>query len=426
MRLPTKPATGVQRTGSIHTLLIFVTILILGLLGMALGHARLWTIRVELQNSGDAAVLAAAEVLVDDDLLRGTLCANPGGIPSLLELARLEANLYAGRNPVNGREFQLDPNLDNEANGDIVFGNLDQPRGKTFVLAENVNDPSNISLADINTIRINARLLQSRGNAPGLLFPQFTGQSYHNVVARSSAMLDCDVIGFRHIVEKPIPLAPLALLADYGQTDARSWNKQIEAKSGTDEYVLDPSTKQFTQDPSGDGLPEFAAVLPLEDGHKVDANVSLLFLGAGKSDPDRFKVLNNQLVSGITQADLADLGGEFVLDANNQLRVPGSELGSSNSSDVDDLRNALLVLKAAGEVRIWPLYCGFQDGDPVVCGFVAARVAEVEPLSSGEPLRFTLQPTMIASSAAVTDVTRRGVNGVPIVNLYICKVRMVE
>ena len=415
--------SNVRRDGRIIIAMIFLTSVALAIFGLVFNQARLWVIRVELQNSGDAAVLAATSVLVDDDLLRGTLCQNPSGIPDLLDKARLEANIYAGHNPVNARLFQMHLNPTNRADGDIVFGTLDQPRSKTFILATNVINASNDELAKINTIRVNARLLRSRGNAPGLIFPQFTAQSQHDVIARSSATLDRDVIGFRPIVVPSIPLAPLALLADYSLSEAKSWNKQIEGKAGADDFIFDRITKQFTKDASGDGLPEFSAVVDLDGTKLADANVGLLFIGTGAGDPDRFDELLRQLNTGVTKKDLQPTGGQFVLQANNQLEVTGDKTWSPSASDLHD---TLVALNSSGAVRIWPLYCSFNGTNPVVCGFVAARVANVESLKAGDPLRFTLQPTMISSGSAVTDNTQRGVNGVPVVNLYICKVRLVE
>ncbi len=426
MLVHSKPSPLSQRKGSIHPILIFLTVIALCLFALVFNQARLWVIRVDLQNNSDASVLAATLVLVDDDLLRGTLCDDTSGIPDLLDRARAEAQLYASRNPVNARQFQLDANPLNMAEGDIVFGTLNTPLSKTLTLATNVRDSANKDLSNINTIRINAHLSQSRGNAPGLIFPQFTGQSFQEVMTRGSATLDRDVVGFRPVVTQPLVLAPLALLADYNQTDIKAWNTQIEGKTGNDEFVFDRLKQEFKMDATGDGLPEFEAVIPLDPAHLVDANVSLLFIGSGKTSSTRFEKLTEQLTDGISKGDLVPLGGALVLNSNNNLTVPGDEFGPSDSTDLGDLQTALESLQTSAAVRIWPLYCGLDSGDPIVCGFVAARVVQVDPTAPGDPLRFTLQPTMISTSAAVTDATQRGINGVPIFNLYICKVRIVE
>jgi hypothetical protein len=86
----------------------------------------------------------------------------------------------------------------------------------------------------------------------------------------------------------------------------------------------------------------------------------------------------------------------------------------------------LQQLEQSGEPRIWPLYCGLNgSGQPVLCGFVAARVVTVSGAAGGT-FTFSLQPTMISTATAVTDASRRGVGGIAVVNPYICKVRLVE
>ena len=92
------------------------------------------------------------------------------------------------------------------------------------------------------------------------------------------------------------------------------------------------------------------------------------------------------------------------------------------------LHNALLILQASAAARIYPLYSALPNvpNQVVLSGFVAARVVKVQPMNVGQPIAFTLQPAMIATPAAITDATRRGVGGVAITNPYIVKVRIVE
>jgi hypothetical protein len=79
------------------------------------------------------------------------------------------------------------------------------------------------------------------------------------------------------------------------------------------------------------------------------------------------------------------------------------------------------------EPRIWPLVSSYDDGKHLgtITGFVAARVVKVE-LKPGGPLKFTLQPAMMAAGSALTDVSRRGVSGLLIPNPYLARVRLVE
>src|SRR4051794_906504 len=110
-----------RRRGSLTPFLLFAFTVLLALFGLAVNHARLWTIRAEQQRTADAASLAALQILVDDDLLRGDSQA----VADLLARARLQAQQYAQFNYVDGQPFALDANAANDAAGDIVIGILE-------------------------------------------------------------------------------------------------------------------------------------------------------------------------------------------------------------------------------------------------------------------------------------------------------------
>ncbi len=421
-RLSARSRPRVLRRGTLTPALPLLLVVLILLLALAVNQARLWTIRVELQDNADADALAALDTLVGDDLLKAFLYQDPAALPGLLGLSRAAALDFAQLNPVNANVLTLQDNPTNQPDGDIVFGTLDRHGSQTFTLATDVNNNQNAQLISINTIRINARLYQSRGNAPALYFPQFTGIPFADVQARSSAMLDRDVIGFQPVVPQALPLAPVALLADYSQSPApTSWQSQVENRQAPDNLAFDAANQQFTA--GSDGLPEFAAQLALTPNPATSANVRLLFIGT--SD---FHGLNAQLLNGVTPADLQAFGSPFVLDGSNQLTVPGTDQGPAlGSQDEQDLQNNLDQLRQSAAVRIWPLYRSSGGGSVVLCGFVAGRVATVTPPAGpNDALQFTVQPTMIITHAAVTDATHRGINGVPLVNPYICKTWLVE
>ena len=128
-------------------------------------------------------------------------------------------------------------------------------------------------------------------------------------------------------------------------------------------------------------------------------------------------------------AQLASLGGQLLLDpSTNHLALPGQQLGVNPSADLTLLHDTLDQLRQLATPLIWPLQDGFDSGSGTssVAGFVAARVVSVDPIVAGQPLTFRLQPTLVSTAAAVTDFTRRGVGGVPLINPYVCKVRFVE
>ncbi len=402
-----------------------LSIALLGVSALAINQALLWTVRAELQVAADAAALAATEALVSDDLLRGA----PGPLPSLLQNAVTVANKYAGLNPVVGKPFVLQANPNNTVDGDIIFATVPTPRSRDLTLAQNIQDPTNTDLAQVNLVIVTARLSAARGNAVNTFLGPYLLRSSTDVGAQAAATLDRDVIGFRPLFpQQALQLAPLGLFSDPSQSDPnnadpKSWQFQVQANKAPDNFQLNTAPPPaFVA--GADGLPELKASLAIDAKQLASANVSVLYLGVpGAAEAAA------QLLTGITPAQVQALGGQLVLQAsNNRLSVPGSTLGpASGSPELTTLQQNLTQLSLTGDTRIWPLYCGTDagSGNPILCGFVAARVVAVQPPANGL-LTFSLQPTMLATATAVTDATRRGVGGIPLVNPYICKVRLVE
>lgn len=407
-----------RRVGAVAIWLILASGVVLAALALAVNQARLWTIRAEMQAAADAAAQAAACALVDDDLLR----ADPSRLPGLLQRSQFEGQRYARFHIVQGQPFQLCPNPANLPDGDLIFGTLQVPRSRRLLLATDILDPTNASLALVNTVRVRAELSARRGDAPRMIFAQYVAQGSADVCAEAAAMLDRDVIGFRPIGAQVVPLAPLALLSDPSWANPLSWEYQVRAEQGKDEYSFERGRRAFV--PGPDGLFEFQANLALSPDQLSQANVAILYLGG--SD---IKSVCWLLRTGVNAGQLAGLGGALVLGPGNRLDVPGTTQGPAfGTSDANALYRALDHVRARAEPRIWPLYCGTDGttGQPIVCGFVAARVVTVTPPANNQPLAFVLQQTMIAAPSAVTDCGRRGVGGVAITNPYVCKVRLVE
>jgi hypothetical protein len=282
-----------------------------------------------------------------------------------------------------------------------------------FVPAQNITNPGNPFLGLVNAVRVTAQRTRARGNPAGLYLGQALSLDSADLIAVATGMLDRDVIGFRPVLNQPLPLVPIALLSDPTGANPASWENQVVAGNGPDDFRFDPTTKTFVEDPNGDGLNEMPVAL-------ADSGC-LLLLGVNDATSAA-----GQVRSGVTAAQLQGLGGQLVLGDKNQLPVPvapgcGPVAGTPEAAD---LQASLQQLQLRGELRIWPLYTGLdaQSGAAVLTEFVAARVVDVEASATGQPVRFTLQPGMMSSATAVTDASRRIGTGNP----YLCKVRLVH
>jgi hypothetical protein len=388
MLLVTPSVNG--RRGTITPFFLIALIVLMAALAVAIDYSFLAETRVEIQNATDAAALAGAAAFVDDSALFNS----PAAAQNLIIQSRLEAMKYAQLNRVAGSPLLLSDNPNNFANGDIIFGYIDDPATKVFVQAQNLNDPSNTFLTSINAVRVIGRRTKARGNPAATLASRAFGLSFVDMTATSTAILDHNVIGFRANTMQPLPLAPIAILSD--PLNAQSWEYNVTQQNG-------PLT--------GNGL------------HGI--NVQLTAPGSGT--PNGYGLMlgtadiGTQLQTGITPGDLQSFGGQFVLDATNHLDVPVLAL-----SDFSALAASLIALQGSAAARIFPLYSTYDttENEVILSGFVAARVVGVQPMNGG--LTVTLQPTMVSLAAAVTDASRRGVGGIAITNPYVVKARLVE
>jgi hypothetical protein len=406
------------RPGSVAAYALVILPVLTLALALALFATQLGETRTTLQTNADAAALAAVQVLVDDDALLG----RPDILRRLMERAEEEARRFAQDNLVGEDGVDLRPNPDNDPDGDIVFGSLDRPRDKHFVVADLGEDREEF-LHLINTVRITCARTCARGNPCRLTGGAFLSLRETDLVATATATLDRDVIGFRPVFDQPLPLIPLALLSDPAGANQDSWEYQVEKRGGHDRWRLDKVEDRRKPAPGPDGLFEMEVQLGSAGGGRT--NACLLQLGAY----DR-ETLDQQLCEGVRPEHLANFGGELVLGQDNKLVVPGNPWGcpAPGTSAHARLCASLEKVRRQGEARIWPLFRGLDDrtGMPALNGFVAARVVHVGGDQEGsQGLSFVLQPCMISSAAAVTSSSRRESGG-KLPNPYLCKVRLVE
>jgi hypothetical protein len=369
-----------SRAGSVSTsALIALPIMLLVLVGVV-SLVMLRGSKTELQTSGDAAALAAGRTLADDAFLAG----DPEGIRRVLARARDAAVEYATANPVNGQRIDLDRNPQHRPDGDIVFGQLDQPLNGNFVRLD-PTDPD--ALRRVNAVRISAR--RSASGDP--------------LSIRATAFLDFAVVGLKPQFGKPLPAVPVALYscrsAD-GPSPERAWEHQPRI----DEFRYDAESQRWV--PGADGVPEVKVVLgPPGEGEQ---SVHGMALRIGTHNLSGFFT---QVVEGVAPADLAapEFGGELALDVRRTLAVPTAAFAEVQTDGEPFARMARAFRSLASDPtpRIWPMFSDLRDDQDervILSGFAAVRIVKVEE-EEGR-VRLTLQPTIFPTPTVVTDVGR--------------------
>ncbi len=401
----TRSRAASRRTGSLMPALALALLAVLGGAALVVDRLALDTAKAELRTAAEAAALAAARELANDDRLR------PDFDPVALQM---KARFAAARIAVENFIATEPLTLSTESNGDVRCGRLliDPETGETiFVEAEGKDEPT--------TVVVQARRTSDRDSAIPLPFRTLYAPTDADVVAVAEASINFGVIGLRPVDDLSIPTLPLAILAkSVGEQESSSekspaphgssstfrsikprrpsvasWSRDIEQRRGLDRFGYDAATGEVTN--ASDGIPEITLRTAVRSGDSV-ANAFVLAL-TGDVTQD---VLRRQICDGWSTDDLQPLGGELLFD-RGPLTLAGLR-GVNCNALVSPLRNVL------GQCRVVFLY-DREVGDTRasvaslhINRMVAGRVMSVRELSDCE-CEIVFQPAVMATRSAVTS-----------------------
>lgn len=379
---------------------------VLGGAALVVDRLALDTAKNELRTSAEAAALAAARELANDDRLRPDFDSVALQMKSRFAAARIAAENYIAGEALT---------LNTEPNGDVRFGCLrvDPETGETiFVEAEGQDDPT--------TVAVHARRTTDRDSAVRLPMRALYAPTDADVVTVAEASINFGVIGLRPVDELSIPTLPLAILSqaieEHDSTpekspatrnphsknsqpakprrpSAASWVRDIEQRRGTDRFGYDASTGEVTQ--TSDGIPEITLRTAARSADAKSNAFVLALVGDLTQDS-----LQRQICEGWSADDLQPLGGELLF-GHGPLNLAGLR-----GVDCNALSSALR--KVIGQPRVVFLYDReIGDSQASVASLqirkmVAGRVMSVCELSDCE-CEIVFQPAVMATRSAVTS-----------------------
>jgi hypothetical protein len=370
---------------------------------MALVLDRLWidAAALEMRTATEAAALAGAAGLANDDRLRSDF------VPAALaERVRDRAANVAAKNLVVGEPLQLDTS----SNSDILIGQLVDRDGRmTFLETE----------SDARAVTVIGRRTRSRSNPIALLMRDVSGRSDADLVVSSQASIDNRVVGVQPIDGAAAPLLPLAILeSDPAGLRRDTWVAQVEQREGADSWSFDAATHSVRPQP--DGIPEIvlrSARLGADAQEQAAANVRCVDLGTRLGD----RGVSLQVEYGISKLDLAPWGGSLRFD-----------LGTVQLDSTTVLPDASQVAlqHALGQPRVCLVYAqsatGGTTADAVVTAtrLVAGRVMAVAHGSRGEA-EIVFQPCVMTTRCAILADGSLSANAAePYANPYIYKLHL--
>ncbi|MEX2139395.1 MAG: TadG family pilus assembly protein [Pirellulales bacterium] len=360
-----------RRHGNVLVLTAFLMIVMIAFVAMGVDIGYIQNARVELQKSADAAAMAAAWDLMDDDWLSGTV-----DMTDNVTAARNRAVEYAGLNKVCQSVPAVDPNTANSQSGDVIIGYRSN--------AADYDDPLDTSdPTKFNAVQVRVRRTSLQNGEVPLFFGRALGLDSVATEAVATAALGNNFGGFKTPPEgDTLEIMPFAL-------DKQTWDNLINNGVGTDNWQWDASGEQVVA--GGDGIKE-VNLYPQgtgSPGNRGTVDVG----GSNNSTAD----LARQIVDGVSRQDMIDLGKPLEFDANGKLGLNGD---TGISAGVKD---ELASIK--GKTRIIPIFESVSgngnNATYTIVQWVGVRILEVKLTGSMSSKRVIIQPANV--------VTRHGV-----------------
>jgi Flp pilus assembly protein TadG len=359
-----------RRRGNILVLTGFFMIVMVALLAMGIDIGYLQNAKVELQKSADAACIAAAWELVDDDSLTGAALNLTDDIIS----AREKAVEYAAANTVCASSPTVDPNTANSPDGDIVVGYLSDPSDPSCTL--DTSDPTKY-----NAVQVRVRRNSTENGEVPMFFGKALGVQSVATEARATAALLKNLNGFTKPTNgDTIDILPFAL-------DKQTWDNML-AGGGSDSYKWNGAMNAVQS--GGDGIRE---VNLFPQGTGSPGNRGTVDIGGANNATVDIK---RQIESGITASDMEGLGKPLEFDTNGKLTLNG-ETGISAAT----MENLASII---GQKRIIPIFESVSESGNnanfTIVQWAGVRVLDVKLTGSMTSKKLIVQPAHVFSKWA--------------------------
>jgi len=351
------------RKGNILVLTAFMMVLLFGLLAFAVDLGYLHVARTELQRSADAAAMAAAWELIDEDALFGY-----GDAENTAEAARATAAAYALLNRVTTQSPWL-------AQQDVLVGYLANPfdPAQEFVL-DSGNPP--------NAVQVRVRKTADQNGAVPLFFARALGTADCSLEAQATAALLANLGGFGSRADGGnLEILPFAL-------DLDTWQDLLDGL-GTDDWTWDTELAEIRSGP--DGILE---VNLFPQGTGSPGNRGTVDIGSNNNSTAD---IARQIVEGISPADLEYHGGKLEFDENGELDLNGD---TGISAGVKD---ELASIK--GQPRIIPIFSQVtgpgNNAMYTIVAFAGIRIMDVKLTGNMSGKRVIIQPAVIVAHGGI-------------------------
>ena len=370
-----------QRKGSIVVLSAFLMVAFVGFVAFAVDLGYLQLAKTEMQQSADAAALAACSELIDDEALSG----HPD-LSDEIASARAASVRYAALNRVCAGATVVDSNTGNATTGDVVIGNLADPSDRSSLMTYTNPD-------GYNSVQVTVRKTSAMNGEIPYFFGRVFGLGSAPGQASSTAALLNNISGFRMPADDSnmLGILPFAL-------DKQTWDGLL-AGGGSDNWCWDTSNSQVHG-----GADSIREVNLYPQGTDSPGNRGTVDIGGSNNSTAD---IARQIVYGISEADLAHFeNSQISFDASGKLYLNGDTGISAGVKDE--------LASISGQPRIIPIFSSVSgpgnNAQYTIVAWGGVRIMEVVLTGPMSSKRVIIQPCKMVTTGAIANTGAQSSN----------------
>ncbi|MBI1826530.1 MAG: hypothetical protein HY287_00715 [Planctomycetes bacterium] len=373
------PTTRANRRRAVTSALVAISLVtLLGMASLTVDLGMAYRARNEAQSSADAAAMAAAWRMMDQNRLRGG-----SYVDSVNSAARQQAVTLAQDNQIINKSPTLDTNGGNGSTGDIVLGRLVDPNNGNEAMAY-------ANAAQFNAVHVFLHRDATRNGPISLYFAGIFGKHSADISASATAAFYDGVIGW-HVTQTTgnAGILPFALRKSV-------WDQLMAGTFTTgDHYSYDENTKKVVSG-GPDGINELNLYPGAGAGQLPPGNFGTVDIGApGNSTSD----IVRQITEGVNASDLAYFGGTLQLGADGTLMLNGDTgLSGGISSALESIIGLPRALPIFSEVS-----GPGNNSIFTIVGFVGVRILDVKLTGSMNSKKVIIQPAYVMDDSVVVS-----------------------
>jgi Flp pilus assembly protein TadG len=360
------------RQGAIAILAAILSIVLIGMVAFSVDIGYVLSAKEELQRTADASALAACWEF-------GERLSDGYSQTDAAAFARTTAAQYASLNHVTGSSMTVETNSCNHPDGGIVFGYIAD-------FSDSQSPFQTGSTNGYNAVRIRLDKDSSANGEVPYYFAKVFGLDGQDLHTEAIAGLVRNIKGFQAPADgENLDILPYAL-------DLQTWNN-LDTNTGSDNYAWNEETKTVSSGSDG-----WVEVNLFPQGTGSPGNRGTVDIGSSSNSTAD---IADQIVNGISPADLAYHGGKLEFNADGKLFLNGD---TGISAGVKDELASII-----GKPRIIPIFSSVtgngNNAQYTIVKWQGIRIMAVKLTGSMSQKHVTIQVGPVIANGVIPSTT---------------------